>query len=822
MKHGKLTLLSLFGVMVLAACGSSVVPSSSSSVGTSTPPSTSTPPTSDSSSIVDPNAPKPWANGAFNYSAASYAEKEEILSQLEGYVLNNFLAGIPLADNGGNVLYNHRLSIPSDVFIPNYGFGVSEGRILGPMTAAQEPETKYQWYYHTWLNSDPGTINYWNAQISTVADLHGLVNSAYYSTRLNAAKDNYEWYSQLATELPIPLNANEHGMATQWRVKVRTDAALTYRTLSTVPAISAFNNRQVVLADYLTPFKAMLDNNFFRATDLASATSGFKGVADYRDQLNRGLNPSWDVVTGIQLNVAENAIDFDFNTPKSSFYAMYNLSTSLFSPVPASFVSTVGAANYGKPDVNSMLSLGMYMLEEWQTGKQLAFKKNDTYFLKDQANFAGYKYAIITGATATTVAFNEFLDGKLDAVNIPSARIQEFKSDPRRRQTYGATVWRLNVNATTEERWEQLFGVNGENNQHSLANYWNVKPIMSNKNFLNGLYFAVNRQDYADKTGRNASHGVLSNFYMIDPENAISYRASDGGKAVLADRLPETFGFDQELAIQYFQAAIAELEAAGKYVPGTPANKTVIQLEMKMLAMSQLATDAVYLKNYIETTFNLANPNYQLVLNATSSADANDIYDAMEFGEFDLAFGSISGSALDPLSFMEVFTSDNRTGFTLSHGADTSVPTQEIRYDGLAWSYNALFAAAISGAIVVDGVDSPVITISPAAVTDPVPGDNLYTVTVNGTWYHLAPDDVEINFVAIGLYNANTGATVYYEIDDVLVINPDGTFVITFADVDLTTASAGYYVDIYYTAKIAGIDTPLINIYTYVPPRTAV
>ncbi len=812
MKNEKLTVLSLFGVMLLAACGSSAVvssetPSSDSSI------TTSTSEVSSEVSSEDPNADLPYANGLFNYAAESYGEREKILGQLEKYTLDNFLGGIPFADNAGNILYNHRLSIPSDVFIPNYGFGVAESTIMGPMTLEQEPEAKYQWYYHTWQNKDPGTINYWDGTDSVTADLYGQISSLYYNTRFTADKSSYEWYKSLATEMPIALNAADNGMATKWQIKVRTDAELKYRTLSEVPAVAAFNDRRVVLADYLTPFKMMLDHNLFRATDLGSTSSGFKGAGEYATAKADGRDPSWDDV-GIQLNVAENAIEFEFNTAKTPFYAMYFLSTSLFSPVPSEFITAIGGIeNYGQPNINSTLSLGMYVMEEWQTTKQVVFKKNSTYFAKDRAQFAGVKYTVL--ATAT-VAFAEFLAGKLDAATIPSANLQQYKTDPRRRQTLGNTVWKIQVNATTPERYEELFGEEGSVFPHAEGEYWPHKPVLANYNFLNGLYFAVNRVEIAALNGRRPAQAFLSDAYMIDPEQGISFRNSETSEWVLAERSPETMGYSIALATAYFQAAMTELEAAGKYAPGTPTTPTEIPLRINYQTQLQVDTEGQLMKNYFESVFNAACPNYKLIITPYATANWMDAYYAAMYGEFDLAFGSISGNTLDPINFMDTVMSDNRTGFTLSWGIDTNTPTQDIRYDGKAWSMAGLYGAANGGAVVKDGAETPLFTVGTPVVTAGTEVGK-WNVVTSGTWYHELPDDVQVDIVQVGLYNGLTGAFTEFDVDDVVVFNPDGTFTITFTNVDLSTSApgAGYYVDIYYTTTVAGLTSGVINVYPW-------
>ena len=797
MKNKQLAVLSLFGALVLSACGPTTS-DTTSDPGTSVPP-TSTEPTSDPTSVDE----TPWANGLKNYAAASYAEKEVILGQLEGYVLDNFLGGIPFADNAGNVMYNSRLTLPSDVYVPGYGFGVGEGTINTPMTAVQEPETKYAMYYHTWQQTDPGTINYWDGQDSVTADLHALVSSSYWSTKFNEDKTGYEWYPSLATTArPIPLNEDENGMATKWQVKVRLDSEIVYDTLSTVPAVAAFKGQEVALADYLTPFKAMLDGQLFRATDLGSQTSGFVGVPEYLAAIQKGETPSWDTV-GIQLNETEGAIEFEFRAPKTPFYAMYNLSSSLFSPVPAAFLTAIGGVvNYGKPNIDSILSLGMYTLEEWQSDKQLAFKKNPSYFEADRATHQGYKYTMLADRD---VAFQEFLAGKLDSAGIPPTQLKTYKNDPRTRKTLGDTVWKLQVNATDEERWEELFGVEGSVYPHAEDAYYDVKPVMSNYDFLNGLYFALDRATLADNNGRNPAQAFLSDAYMIDPEAGVSFRSSDTGKALLAERSPETFGFSPGAAGMFFRDAMDALVAEGKYTRGTFANPTEIELTLIYQTVSQVNDEGQIVKQQLESAFNASVEGFKLVIEPYATANWRDAYYKPMQGDFDLAFGSISGNTLDPVSFMDTVTSDNRSGFTLSWGVDTNTPTTEIFYDDVYWSYDALLGAATGGAVVENGAAATLFRLQ-SVTASPASGTGAFTITATGVYYAGDPENVQVAFTGFEIYN--DGDTVGLGVEDVtIVFNPDGTWTVTIeVPGDLGLADDAYLdLTVYYTTTVGGV-----------------
>jgi hypothetical protein len=801
MHNRKVSLLTTFAALVLVACGdvtSSLTPTTSS--------------TQSSSNVVVPTATP--ANGLFSYAAASYTERAKIIGALEKYAQDNYMSGIPLYDSGGLVMYSNRLAIPSNVFIPNYGFGVGEGTILSPMTAEQEPVEAWRRYYHTWTNVNTGTLNALNSQTATVSEFYGNISGSYYTTKLNAAKDNYEWVNLLATAKPIALDRGADGLATKWKVPLRVDAELKYNTLSTDSVISTFNGRQVALEDYLTPFKLMLDNNWFRATDLGSTTSGFVGVSAYVAAKAQGLPADFSTV-GIKLSSNENAIEFTFNQAKNDFYALYNLASTLFSPIPQAFIDAIGGpASYGVPSnaVNSTLSLGVYTIESWELSKQFVFKKNPLYIDRTSYNFAGFSYTFITGATAGTIAFNEFLNGKLDAVAIPAAELRNYKSDPRTRKTLGAAVFKLNLNATTPQRWEELFGVNGQLTQTPVSNYWNVKPIMSNKNFLDGLYFSIDRVALAESQGRNPAQAFLSDAYMADPELGLSYRNSEPGKAAYADRLPNTLGFNRELAKSLFKASIDELVAENKYVRGTQVNPTTITLKVHHQAEQRMNDEKPFYSSFIEDVFNEANPGFRLVLDHFFTAgDVFAPYDAMEVGQFDIAMGTISGSTLDPLSFMEILTSDNRTGFTLSWtGVDTSVVSPDLVYDNKQWSYNALYEAGMGAAVVTNG--SPEVLFNIQAATASGPTATTYNLNASGLIYTASPGQIIINIVEAYVFvvtsrgptGAITGRNFYdFELADVVVNQTTGTWSLSETSIP-RLAGIEYYLIITYTYTIVG------------------
>lgn len=738
-----------------------------------------------------------YANGVYNYSAKSYSERTKILAQLESYTLEHFLGGIPLYDSASNVLYNSRLTIPSNTYIPNFGFGVTEGYINSDMEA--ETVAKFKRYYHTWTSQDPSTLNSLNASGSDVSDLTSWFQDSYYSVKLTSNKQSYEWYPSLAKEDPIALNPNSEGMATKWLVKLHhNEEGYVYDIESSDSTLSAFRGRKIQLADYLNAFKLACDNNWYRASsDLASTSSGFVGVSSYLTEVGKGGTGDWSQV-GIQIDEEQGGLVFEFNTAKTPFYAKYNLSSSMFAPIPQDFIDALGGADkYGiSGDVDSVLSTGMYTLSHWESGSNFALRKSDIYFGRELGHFEGIHYAIYQNSK---VAFQEFCNGKLDAATIPSTELTNYQSDPRKRKTLGDTVWKMQVNSCDEELWEELFGVDGTIYPHNKEDYWELKPLMSNTNFLNGLYYAVNRKEMADTLGKNPTQAFLSDAYMADPENGISYRSSEEGQAVLEDRLPETYGYDQGIAKTLFNKAVDEEVEKGTMVRGTSTNPTEIKLVVWYQDETQISDEGALMKKYWEQVFNEAVEGFKLTLDFKYTSNYMDCYYAMMYGEYDLAFGSISGNTLDPISFMDTVCSDNRSSFTLSWGTDTSKATQEIQYDGVCWSFDGLLTAANGGAVISEGESATMFSFTDLVVQ--AVSDTKFKINVTGYVYPTTTN-VEVNIVDISYYNPATGDEVSILPDD-FTINADGTWSI---EVELETNAEGYgYLCFYYTTTVLGI-----------------
>jgi len=519
----------------------------------------------------------------------------------------------------------------------------------------------------------------------------------------------------------------------------------------------------------------------------------------------------------------------------------------MYAPLPMDFITALdtyktgtqtGASLYGifndkgagastLDGVDSVLSIGTYMPELIEDGTQLVFKKNDTSCVASEYHFAGYKEWIWTAAAQSSVyAYNQYKAGLLDAVGVPSSKISAEANNPEKRKTKGDTVWKLQVNGCNQDRWNELFGDNGEISRQG-DNAYAVKPVMSNKNFLNGVYASIDRESLSNILGRTPAMGYLSDAYDYDPELGLAYRNSDEGKAVLADRDPATFGFNKTKAEALFDVAIQQEQAKGNYLGGTAAEPVTITLDAWYQDQGGIDQEGGIEAGYIEEAFNAAcQTKYGVKLDIVDYAPTvwSDVYyKHMMIGKFDFGFGSISGNTLDPLSFLDTVCSDNRSTFTLSWGADTSVCEYDeetnigsIMYDDKAWSFDALLEAGTAGTIVANGESTPAFFYGADSaggeadipVADFTTGTNDFSFTMG---YYVDPQ-VTITIDRITWYNLNDGVETPFVVADILSDDDNGllTITVTGFDMALTAQDTGYsygYVCIYYTQVVAGVST---------------
>jgi ABC-type oligopeptide transport system substrate-binding subunit len=297
--------------------------------------------------------------------------------------------------------------------------------------------------------------------------------------------------------------------------------------------------------------------------------------------------------------------------------------------------------------------------------------------------------------------FQEFVAGKLDTVGLPSAHYEEYKSHPGLKRVPGATTFRLMINGLG-------------NTEDQIAKFseseWVPEAILANQDFKQGLFHAIDRKKLAEevlKTSQTQMY-LFTDAYVVEAETGIPYRATPQGMSVGADLSPSTNGYNLDAARAYYEKALDTLVAEGVYAPGDE-----ITFEFYFFSGSEAQELlGAYLKDAFEEAFQSEKHNINVKVEALPKDFPGIYYDHMMIGEFDTAVGGISGSRLDAASFLDTYSSDNRSGFTLNWGIDTTKADITVAYTNDAgelvkelWSFDAITSVLVGEVEVIDGAE---------------------------------------------------------------------------------------------------------------------
>ena len=748
---------------------------------------------------VIPESPK--AKGGYNFSAATtpaqIEERTNILGKLEKYAMDSHLTGISLFENGGYQLFSSRARnlLPTQDYITGYGFGLLSDSSAAFTTklSGSGADNEFPYHYHTASSSDPGSINAFDNVGSQVSDLSSYISSSYFSMKINSSKNGADWYPVLAdetihvtdpvTKTPKMFHTGAHNgadMYTGWRIYVKANSEdLKYRHNGSEAMRAEYDGRKVQLEDYEFILRFLLTGGYKlkRGTEMAGDTSyGIKGAAAYyklTDDKNIGDQEAEDLWNSLKASKklgvktghctagsevfdegGENEgffpegdyIEFTLLNPIDAFSAMYTLSSSLYSPIPKSFMQEIGKTKEGVKDnlsinraakryggfnmndtvpasmknniVESTICLGAYYLDKWEKGSRTVFTHNKQWFeYPDRYKIDGVRIKIDEAMAENPDAYyEEFTAGNLDSCSLPQKHMDRMSEAIK---TKGDSVFKLNVNACTQEQWTDRFGPNGSIDS---GHNWEVKPWMSNDNFLNGLFWSIDRKAFAEKRGVQPSINYFSDAYMSNPQMNVSYNSTEHHKNAVKNyhnvrydsngnviEGSDDYGYNKDTAINYFKTAVAQLVKQGKLNYGTVDNPKEIKIEIWWMYQSDITEYGVDIKNYFETAFNdNAVSGKRIKLNVINNAVTvwDYVYDQhLMVGEFDLGFGAISGNTYNPLNFLEVLKSDNSSGFTLNWGVDTSKVDDKrpLVYNDQKYSFDGLWEVADHGGVIDSG-----------------------------------------------------------------------------------------------------------------------
>jgi ABC-type oligopeptide transport system substrate-binding subunit len=631
-----------------------------------------------------------YPTGFFNYKFADSELRHTFMAAAEKYLLNNQYAGVPLFANGSFNLYSWRLQLPVEEFVAVMGYGTGFGTMSADDSAVLmddgQPGNAGEYTYRTTISTNPGTFNQWLYDTSTDSTLIGQYLDALYVYVFNADKTGYEVVPSMAASTPMPVESHitDTGkeVSTKWQITLRDDLEWFYHPNTDISALPV--GHEVIDAnDFVETFKLAVDNEWFRAIsgggDFLGASNAIAGMQAYVD----GEGDWADV--GIK-KIDDLTFEFTFVDDQSNWNVRYWLSSFVMTPINMELYEVLGD-DYGTSE-EEIAYHGAYYLDYYEADKILRYYKNPVYHTPDEYFYTGYTFSVIEDSE---IRFQEFLAGKTEATTLPTTEYENYKNYPGLRQVPGATTFRIMINGleTVEKQQADFDG-----------STWVPEPLLANQDFKQAMYHAIDRQKLAEEVLKTSTTNMFlfSNAYLVDAELGVPYRQTPQGQSVGEGLSPSTHGFNFDAAVAYYELALDALVEAGTYTAGTAETPTIIEVDFHIFSGSEAQElMGAYLKTAFEDAFQSSTHNINVQLNILAKDFPGIYYDYMMIGEFDLSIGGISGSTLDAASFLDTYSSDNRSGFSLNWGIDTSVAEIEVNFfdvDGVRhremWSFDGI------------------------------------------------------------------------------------------------------------------------------------
>lgn len=241
-------------------------------------------------------------------------------------------------------------------------------------------------------------------------------------------------------------------------------------------------------------------------------------------------------------------------------YFLTALQFGTYWPAPASLLAELGE-NYGL-DNYSMWFNGAYILSEFKPQEKRIYTKNVNNW--DAEHIYIERIEQTCNAEAATLAPELFLRGEVDGADIGSDIVADWLSDPEKSQMISTT--------RVIGDYSYFFGFNFEPKFDAEYEPENWAIAVNNENFRKAVFHGINRDEYlaAKYPGDDPS------IHKINTVTPKGFSVNEGKDYVFyggLSKYTEGESFDPELAVQFRDAAKAELEAAGcKFPIKVPVN----------------------------------------------------------------------------------------------------------------------------------------------------------------------------------------------------------------------------------------------------------
>ncbi len=668
-----------------------------------------------------------YPTGYYDLSDAPSEVRNQFLRGAEDFLLDNMVGGIPLT------VYNHEIYVTDRVQIPEgypkqmSGYGIEyaslntdDSHILNiDGVPGMENEYTLRSYgvnefipFELWETSSELTPSYYGYYTYYFNDIY----SALYRIDANETNDGIELVSSMAKSDPLPIDGvvDQFGTikSSTWQIELRDDLNWSFHPRTDLEFVSTTKS-QIDANTYYDYYYFLIENK---------KTQQFYEIGEY-DIEARDIVGYYDALydkdfTNLGIKVMQNQdgkdliLQFEFNG-KYTVNQVKGLFANKFGMIDNveyyNYLSEKGIDYTSEPQYRAYS--GPYYLDSYND-KFAVFKKNITHFDKHLYHYTSKVYQTVSSLDDLNELIN---DGYVDLIiNNFDENFDVTELNTLSMQTNN-TFKLIITDVGTLDKYQEI----SEYITHE------PEPALANIDFKKAIYYSIDREALADNSNYLISPfnmHITSAYYQI----GVSYRDSAESDKVEDNYNYSNYGYDFELAQEYFIEAMTELINQGHYSTGTVSNPTIIELELSTKNFDYFEIEII--EEMIEKAL-IDEERYIEV-------DVILVYDT-RFStplSYDLSFDTHSESFFKD-SYLQQMKYEEFFQYELNVGVDTSEATIQISYQDKDmeyrfeyWSYDAIVDALNGGVNIVEG---KVTELPKATVSDLKPGSFIIDVEEN-------------------------------------------------------------------------------------------
>ena len=376
----------------------------------------------------------------------------------------------------------------------------------------------------------------------------------------------------------------------------------------------------------------------------------------------------------------------ELEVPVSFFPSLMYFPT--FYPINEEFYNSLEAGTYGTSP-ETFLANGAFVLDSYTPGTaNLTVKKNETYWDADRVQLPGIKYQVVGSSDNALTAFKT---GALNVVTISGNQVASAEKDASLSQNLKVTgagyLWYLTFSQT-------------ENNAQG--------GMLANANLRLAITNAIDREALVEDY---VMDGSLDTYTAVPPQFAASATTGEDFSAD-QDRFADVCGYNPEKAVEYFDAAVAELGVDSFTFTMIYGNNEG----------DEVAKVAQAIKSQIEETL----PDITINLQPMTKAER---IDKMQNDNYDVALTRWGPDYADPMTYLGMWITDNSNNYGFWSNAEYDQIIADCTTGAYISDYDARWAAMYDAETLVmqEAVIAPLYTKSNA---------NLISAGVEGIEFH--------------------------------------------------------------------------------------